>query len=631
MPAASLGPDNPLPSLGGCLPYRLQNLYNRDRKPRAFKSAVLENDFLRATFLPELGGRLWSLIHKPSGRELLYCNPVFQPGALAVCNAWFSGGVEWNCCTGGHTPLTCSPLFAARVAGPNGTPILRLYEFERKLKVPYQLDVMLPDNSPWLFVRVKLTNPTAQPLEMYWWSNIAVPETPDLRVLAPADGALRWSYDGKMDRIPMPYDSERNDFSYPVNSPGSADFFWDIPQKQRKWEAALDGEGRGLIHASTAALSGRKLFVWGMGPGGRHWQEFLSVPGQPYIEIQGGLMPTQGQKLPMAQGSEIAWVEAYGLMEADPKLVHGADWNVAWRDVDDRLERLMPSGTLDRALTEMAPTSLRAPDEMLFRGSGWGALEDKRRGQAGEAPMHSEALVFDDYSLGPDQAPWLELLRRGALPESDAPVSWMTQVEWQALLENARKKNWLTHLHLGVIYYQAGHVDRARKAWDESLALRPSAWAWRCLAMAERHDKRLVEAADLWLKSYRIMPGLAPLAVECCQSLIDAGRSGEMLALLDEMPDDVRRTGRISLLEAKAALATDDLERVEAILYDATLTVANVFEGELSLSDTWYGLHEKRISRDTGAIIDDALRERVKKEFPPPKNLDFRMAAVKRK
>ncbi|MEI6219601.1 MAG: DUF5107 domain-containing protein [bacterium] len=329
MPAASLGPDNPLPSLGGCLPYRVQNQYDRDRKPRSFKSAVLENDFLRATFLPELGGRLWSLIHKPSGRELLYCNPVFQPGALAVCNAWFSGGVEWNCCTGGHTPLTCSPVFAARVSGPNGTPVLRLYEFERKLEVPYQLDVMLPDNSPWLFVRVKLTNPTAQPLQMYWWSNIAVPETPDLRVLSPADGALRWSYEGKMDRIPMPYDSEHNDFSYPVNSPGSADFFWDIPANQRKWEAALDGEGKGLVHASTAALLGRKLFVWGMGPGGRHWQEFLSVPDQPYIEIQGGLMPTQGQKLPMAQGTEIAWVEAYGLMEADPKLVHGVDWNVA--------------------------------------------------------------------------------------------------------------------------------------------------------------------------------------------------------------------------------------------------------------------------------------------------------------
>ena len=61
-----------------------------------FRVAVLENDHLRATFLLELGGRLWSLLHKPTGRELLSVNPVFQPANLAIRNAWFSGGVEWN-------------------------------------------------------------------------------------------------------------------------------------------------------------------------------------------------------------------------------------------------------------------------------------------------------------------------------------------------------------------------------------------------------------------------------------------------------------------------------------------------------------------------------------------------------
>src|SRR3954464_13598905 len=52
---------------GSVLPYRLQDQYDRRRTPRAFKTAVLENDHLRATFLLELGGRLWSLVHKPTG------------------------------------------------------------------------------------------------------------------------------------------------------------------------------------------------------------------------------------------------------------------------------------------------------------------------------------------------------------------------------------------------------------------------------------------------------------------------------------------------------------------------------------------------------------------------------------
>ena len=159
MPAAGLGAENPLPPLltpaaltrvepsphlpfddqrylgWGCapslLPYRLQDGYDREKQPRDFLALVLENEHLRATFLPELGGRLWSLVSKPDERELLYVNPVFQPANLAVRDAWFSGGVEWNASIPGHSPLTCSPLFAARLSRPDGTPVLRQYEWER--------------------------------------------------------------------------------------------------------------------------------------------------------------------------------------------------------------------------------------------------------------------------------------------------------------------------------------------------------------------------------------------------------------------------------------------------------------------------------------------------------------------
>ena len=204
MPAADLGPENPLPALidraafqkvrvhesvpaeaqkflgYGCepeiLPYTIQDGYNRIRRERDFKVAVLENEILRATFLLDLGGRMWSLFHKPNNRELLYTNPVFQPANLATRNAWFSGGVEWNCGIPGHTPLTCSPMFAARVVGDDGSPILRLYEFERVRGVPYQIDFSLPPGSPWLLATVRIVNPHDRQIPMYWWSNIAVPE-----------------------------------------------------------------------------------------------------------------------------------------------------------------------------------------------------------------------------------------------------------------------------------------------------------------------------------------------------------------------------------------------------------------------------------------------------------------------
>ncbi|MDF1513863.1 MAG: DUF5107 domain-containing protein [Anaerolineae bacterium] len=76
------------------LPYTIQDGCTRELCARAFRGAVLKNEYLRATFLLEIDGRLWSLLHKPSGRELLDTNPVFQPANLAFRNACFSGGVE---------------------------------------------------------------------------------------------------------------------------------------------------------------------------------------------------------------------------------------------------------------------------------------------------------------------------------------------------------------------------------------------------------------------------------------------------------------------------------------------------------------------------------------------------------
>ncbi|MBQ6990784.1 MAG: DUF5107 domain-containing protein, partial [Clostridia bacterium] len=91
------------------LPYTLQSEYNRARRDLALDGAILENEYLKATFIPQLGGRLWSLYDKKAGRELLYANNVFQPCNLALRNAWFSGGVEWNVGIKGHNPLTASP------------------------------------------------------------------------------------------------------------------------------------------------------------------------------------------------------------------------------------------------------------------------------------------------------------------------------------------------------------------------------------------------------------------------------------------------------------------------------------------------------------------------------------------
>ena len=94
-------------------PYRQYSCYTRQLREETVKTAVLENTHLKAVFLPEYGGRLWRLFDKDRNRDLLYTNDVLQFSNLAVCNAWFSGGVEWNIGVIGHSPFTTAPLFTA--------------------------------------------------------------------------------------------------------------------------------------------------------------------------------------------------------------------------------------------------------------------------------------------------------------------------------------------------------------------------------------------------------------------------------------------------------------------------------------------------------------------------------------
>lgn len=653
LPAAEVGAENPLPPLDkpryqpllsgkseddpdagyvqDYLPYPVQDGYTRQRQPRDLKVAVLENETLRATFLLEYGGRMWSIVHKPSGRELLYVNPMFQPANLAMRNAWFSGGVEWNMGVIAHTPFTVSPLFAACVHTPDGTPVLRLYEWERIRRAAYQIDAYLPDGSPVLYVRVKLVNPFDRSLPMYWWSNIAVPEAEGVRVLVPAAESYQYALSVEnLKTVTVPY-VEGTDISYTTNSAVAADYFFLIPAGQRPWVTALDGAGKGLIQASTDVLRGRKLFLWGTGQGGTRWQEWLSGADHKYLEIQAGLAPTQLEYATLPARAELTWLEAYGLMEADPAVVHGSDWAAARADVDARLNTVVPRDAFEAEYARGKAWEDQPPDEILHRGSGWGALEALRREKAGEEPFASAALDFGG-SLGAAQQPWLDLLNTGRFPtnEGDAPQAGiLVQPEWHALLEQSVASDagsWETWLHLGVMRLHGGDVGGARQAWETSLARKRTAWALRNLAVLARREGDLSRAAALYREAQKLRPDLLPLLVETGRVLIDAGASGEFLALLEGLPAAVRDNGRIHLLEVEAGLAAGDLERVGRLFRDG-FEIVDYQEGDEILTALWFRYHAEQISRDEGVPLDDALRARAAREHPLPAQYDFRMKA----
>ncbi|MFE3447655.1 DUF5107 domain-containing protein [Nonomuraea sp. NPDC059194] len=591
------------------LPYTMQDGYTRARRERELPVVVLENSLLTAAFLPAYGGRLWSLVHRPSGRELLHRNPILQPANLALRDAWLAGGVEWNLGATGHWPLTCEPLHAVRLVGPDGvTPMLRMYEFERMRRLVLQLDAWLPEDSPVLFVRVSIHNPAPVMTPVYWWSNIAVPEAPGVRVVAPAARAHHFDYAAELRVVDFPL-LDGLDRSYTDEVPRAADYFFEIPAGERRWIAALDAEGRGLVQTSTDRLRGRKLFHWGTGRGGRRWQEWLSGLGSRYLEIQAGLARTQLEHLPMPGETTWTWVEAYGLLEADPDRVH-ASWSEARSAAGEALDRLVTRESLE---SELARAGSAGTPITLAHGSGWAALEVAAGGLP-ELP----GLPFGD--VGEEQRPWAELVGSGRLPISDPPAAPVTGPRWRALLE-AHPADWHARYHLGLVRYADGDLEGARAAWHESLDLQRTPWTLRCLA----ESARLAETgpqADLLVEAHTLAPAVLELTVESLRALLAEDRPAEALTIIDALPDDQRAIGRIRLTEAQAALAAGDLGRAGAVLA-ADIEVDNLREGEISLDAVWFAYHARRLA-GTGPVTQE-IAERARRENPLPDRYDFRM------
>jgi len=659
MPAANLGPENPLPPIlaaadvhagskidasvspedrdflgwgnpPGLLPYRLQDGYDRNRSPRTFNVVVLENEYLRATFFPELGGRLWSLAHKATGRELLARNPVFQPANLALRNAWFSGGVEWNLGWTGHWPYTCSPLFAARTWLPDGTPALRMWEWERVRQVPLQIDAWLPDGSPVLFVRVGIRNPHRDIVPMYWWSNIAVEQHTDTRVLVPAARALSFDYRNNTHYCKhVPCAPGGVDGTYP-GRPGATkgDGFYCIPAGARPWIAAAEPNGRGLFQASTPRLRGRKLFCWGHHAGGQRWQEWLETP--PYIEIQAGLARTQSHHVPMPPGATWTWLEAYGDLSADPEAVHDTDWAHARQAAEACIESQIPAARMETMLSESDAWANDPPTAAPFcRGGGWGALESARRARAGEPAMELPGIRFPAETMGTEQKPWRTLLETGRFPEVEPagdPGSFMVQREWMDALEASFAqpggRHWLALLHFGLMLWHDGRREEAVAKWKESRRKAQSPWVEYCLGVAQLQT-RPDAAARHFGRAAALRPDLMPLAIEWLSALLKCGRPRQVLQAVQALPDPMRQAGRIRILMGRALLDTGKLKELEALLQDAIL-IPDMREGETTTSDMWLAMHAQRLAKSRGAVVDDALRAEAEALHPVPKRLDFR-------
>lgn len=616
------------------LPYLVQDVYSRDRSMVSVKSIEFENEHLKAVFLPEYGMRLFSLYNKDKQREILFKNSALQFANLAIRDAWFSGGIEWNIGQLGHTFTTCDNLFAAVCHDGEGREFLRCYEYERCKGVYWQIDFYLEGDL--LAAYVRFINPKEESVPFYWWTNIAVPEEKRVRIFSgnanviyinPSSNEASNAKKGMSHGV-MPYlDSlPGQDASYPQNFDFSSEYFFQNEKDtEQTWEAAAYNDNTLFFDCASDRLRYHKMFCWGVQPGGQHWKDFLSNDGKgDYVELQAGLCPTQVHGMDMPGKTTWDFVQVFGGMDFDYKKAEG-EWSDAQQRVHEAVKNQCSPAQID-ALLERCRKSADAPiEDLLHMGSGYGALEEVRC--PGCSP---KGLWFPKASISPVESVWVELLEKKRiedLPLSSFPRSYMVDARYGEALKEAAEQGGYTAQNLyGVFCMEEGRTDEAVRWFERSIESCENPLALRNLFCVYQDTD--LEKAAAYMEKALALQGEIPERefVEEYTLWLDKTHQHEKLwNYYENLPQKVRQNERVILNTIPAAVT---LRKTAFLGESYKRNFTHVREGERIFTECYFVYQALLEAETTGAEFNDALVQKYVKKNEVPRNIDFRQSKI---
>ena len=165
-----------------------------------FRALVVENRHLRLVILPELGGKLWSLVYKPADREIFWHNPRMAPRPApygAAYDDWFCGG--WDELFPNDAPTS----FAGDVYPDHGEWWSMPFEWAittchaDEITIHFRRAGVVTDtcvdrwitlraDSPTFTTRYRIHNAGPQALDFLWKLHPALAISPDARIDLPA-------------------------------------------------------------------------------------------------------------------------------------------------------------------------------------------------------------------------------------------------------------------------------------------------------------------------------------------------------------------------------------------------------------------------------------------------------------
>lgn len=261
---------------------------------KKYRFIVLENAKLKATICPDLGGKVTSLIHKPSGKEALYVPEVVRYTRILPRFYFVAGGIEVS------FPIAHSPSQNEKILYRVDKSPDRIYvtcgERELRFGMQWSVEYSLGKDDAFLTQRVVYYNPGADAYPWMSWSNAALPATADTRFYFPKGRVL--SHASMIDTI----DWEKQGPCTENDIKEMTGYFWKT-KDANAFGAFTPSLGSGLYHiADENSAPGIKLWSYGRGDDSA-WSTLSTAKHQTYLEIQGGPIGDQSVKLPLQHGS----------------------------------------------------------------------------------------------------------------------------------------------------------------------------------------------------------------------------------------------------------------------------------------------------------------------------------------
>ncbi|MBV8158895.1 MAG: DUF5107 domain-containing protein [Dyella sp.] len=271
-------------------PYTMRRVVRATESQQDYRTLFLENEYLKCSVLPDLGGRIYTCIDKINGQPMFYANPSIKKALIGYRGVWATFGVEFNFPVS-HNWVTLSPVDYSYGSKPDGSASIVVGNRDQVYGLEWRVELVLRPGSTVLEEKVTLSNPGELRHRFYWWNNAGVQVWDDSKIVYPTQYTASHGFT-YVDTWPV------NDKGRDLSIVGN---HLDGPVSQFVHESREPFTGiyhphtdAGVVHyAEFADLPAKKVFSFGADAKGLAWHKALSDNDSGYIEMQNGLFRNQ--------------------------------------------------------------------------------------------------------------------------------------------------------------------------------------------------------------------------------------------------------------------------------------------------------------------------------------------------